>query len=178
MYIPLIFLILISSFNYISLSADQYKCRQSDINREIEIGDEVTICLHSKEKKQKIAYKLKVDKYSIITIKGGFEAFQPESTNSETNPTPSEDTNKYRFRNMIKEGDNNEEKILATNQNPNLEETTNPTIELETTQVTDEQKEEQNETDIIEENPDDKRKFFAQIGDKMTQYPSVSLFNI
>ena len=178
MYIPLIFLILISSFNYISLSADQYKCRQSDINREIEIGDEVTICLHSKEKKQKIAYKLKVDKYSIITIKGGFEAFQPESTNPEQNPSPSEDTTKYRFRNMIKEGNNDEEKILAENQNPNLEETTNPTIELETTQVTDEQKEEQNETDIIEENPDDKRKFFAQIGDKMTQYPSVSIFNI
>ena len=178
MYIPLIFLILISSFNYISLSADQYKCRQSDINREIEIGDEVTICLHSKEKKQKIAYKLKVDKYSIITIKGGFEAFQPESTNPEQNPSPSEDTNKYRFRNMIKEGNNDEEKILAENQNPNLEETTNPTIELETTQVTDEQKEEQNETDIIEENPDDKRKFFAQIGDKMTQYPSVSIFII
>ena len=79
---------------------------------------------------------------------------------------------------MIKEGNNDEEKILAENQNPNLEETTNPTIELETTQVTDEQKEEQNETDIIEENPDDKRKFFAQIGDKMTQYPSVSIFNI
>ena len=176
MYIPLIFLILISSFNYISLSADQYKCRQSDINREIEIGDEVTICLHSKEKKQKIAYKLKVDKYSIITIKGGFEAFQPESTNSETNPTPSEDTNKYRFRNMIKEGNNDEEKILAPNQNE--EGTTNPSNEEGTTQVTDEEKEEPAESDIIEENPDDKRKFFAQIGDKMTQYPSVSIFNI
>ena len=99
-----------------------------------------------------------------------------ESTNSETNPTPSEDTNKYRFRNMIKEGNNDEEKILAPNQNE--EGTTNLSNEEGTTQVTDEEKEEPTESDIIEENPDDKRKFFAQIGDKMTQYPSVSLFNI
>ena len=67
------FILLISSFNYIYLSTENYKCKASDVNREIEIGDEVTLCIHSQKKGIKIAYKLKVDEYSIITMESGFD---------------------------------------------------------------------------------------------------------
>ena len=175
MYIPLIFLLLISSFNFISSSAEEYKCKNEDINREIEIGDEVTICLHSKEKKKKIAYKLKVDKYSIITIEGGYNAFKPENTNSQQTRTLSEDSQKSRFRNMIKEPDNNEGEAIPTTSitEPKTTTISHKTSEISTTQVT----EPEPDSSEIVENPDDKAKFVAQIGDKMTQYPSVSLFN-
>lgn len=175
MYIPLIFLLLISSFNFISSSAEEYKCKNEDINREIEIGDEVTICLHSKEKKKKIAYKLKVDKYSIITIEGGYNAFKPAVTNSQPTRTLSEDSQKSRFRNMIKEPDNNEGEAIPTTSitEPKTTTISHKTSEISTTQVT----EPEPDSSEIVENPDDKAKFVAQIGDKMTQYPSVSLFN-
>ena len=173
MYIPLIFLLLISSFNYISPSAEEYKCKNEDINREIEIGDEVTICLHSKEKKKKIAYKLKVDKYSIITIKGGYNAFQPENTNSQQTRTLSDDSKNYRFRNMIKEPENKEGEAIPTTSitEPKTTTISHKTSEISTTQIT-----EPDSSETVE-NPDDKAKFVAPIGDKMTQYPSVSLFN-
>ena len=172
MYIPLIFLLLISSFNYISSSAEEYKCKNEDINREIEIGDEVTICLHSKEKKKKIAYKLKVDKYSIITIEGGYNAFQPENTNSQQTRTLSDDSKNYRFRNMIKEPDNNEGEAIPTTSitEPKTTTISHKTSEVSTTQVT-----EPDSSEIVE-NPIDKAKFVAQIGNIITQYPSVSLF--
>ena len=194
-YMPLLFLILISSFNYINLQAndDKFKCKKEDVNREIEIGDEVTLCIHSKELNQKIAYKLKVDKYSIITIKGGFEKLIPNMPDEDSK---SKETDSMRLRNLIydsnvedkrdnlgekgenKDKENNEETLFDDNEKNDdsrlltLEEEKEKEKEGEGEGEEDEKGEEEEEKD------ENVAKVIAQIGDKMTQYPSVSVIFI
>ena len=194
-YMTLLFLILISSFNYINLQAndDKFKCKKEDVNREIEIGDEVTLCIHSKELNQKIAYKLKVDKYSIITIKGGFEKLIPNMPDEDSK---SKETDSMRLRNLIydsnvedkrdnlgekgenKDKENNEETLFDDNEKNDdsrlltLEEEKEKEKEGEGEGEEDEKGEEEEEKD------ENVAKVIAQIGDKMTQYPSVSVIFI
>ena len=198
-YMPLLFLILISSFNYINLQAndDKFKCKKEDVNREIEIGDEVTLCIHSKELNQKIAYKLKVDKYSIITIKGGFEKLIPNMPDEDSK---SKETDSMRLRNLIydsnvedkrdnlgekgenKDKENNEETLFDDNENN--DDSRLLTLEEEKKEEEEEEKEgegegEEDEKGEEEEEKDENvAKVIAQIGDKMTQYPSVSVIFI
>ena len=156
---PLLFLILISSFNYINLQANdnKFKCKKEDVNREIEIGDEVTLCIHSKELNQKIAYKLKVDKYSIITIKGGFEKLIPNMPDEDSK---SKETDSMRLRNLIydsnvedkrdnlgekgenKDKENNEETLFDDNENN--DDSRLLTLEEEKEEEEEKEKEEQN----------------------------------
>ena len=198
-YMPLLFLILISSFNYINLQAndDKFKCKKEDVNREIEIGDEVTLCIHSKELNQKIAYKLKVDKYSIITIKGGFEKLIPNMPDEDSK---SKETDSIRLRNLIydsnvedkrdnlgekgenKDKENNEETLFDDNENN--DDSRLLTLEEEKEEEEEKEKEgegegEEDEKGEEEEEKDENvAKVIAQIGDKMTQYPSVSVIFI
>ena len=175
-YITLIFIIFISSFNNICVSEKVYKCKNEDINREIEIGDEVTLCLHSRELGKKIAYKLKVDKYSIITIKGGYpQLIPPNESDEESNGSPGVSGN-YKFRNMRKEGYDgekleNQPQNIGDNgeivDNSDDKSDISDTIDMNN-DITDEDSEEE-----IFDNPYDKAKVLAQIGDKMTKYPSV-----
>ena len=196
-YMPLLFLILISSFNYINLQAndDKFKCKKEDVNREIEIGDEVTLCIHSKELNQKIAYKLKVDKYSIITIKGGFEKLIPNMPDEDSK---SKETDSIRLRNLIydsnvedkrdnlgekgenKDKENNEETLFDDNENN--DDSRLLTLEEEKEEEEEKEKEGEGEEDEKGEEEEEKdenvAKVIAQIGDKMTQYPSVSVIFI
>ena len=197
-YMPLLFLILISSFNYINLQAndDKFKCKKEDVNREIEIGDEVTLCIHSKELNQKIAYKLKVDKYSIITIKGGFEKLIPNMPDEDSK---SKETDSIRLRNLIydsnvedkrdnlgekgenKDKENNEETLFDDNENN--DDSRLLTLEEEKEEEEEEKEkegegEEDEKGEEEEEKDENVAKVIAQIGDKMTQYPSVSVIFI
>ena len=200
-YMPLLFLILISSFNYINLQAndDKFKCKKEDVNREIEIGDEVTLCIHSKELNQKIAYKLKVDKYSIITIKGGFEKLIPNMPDEDSK---SKETDSMRLRNLIydsnvedkrdnlgekgenKDKENNEETLFDDNENNDdsrlltLEEEKKEEEEEEKEKEKEGEGEEDEKGEEEEEKDENVAKVIAQIGDKMTQYPSVSVIFI
>ena len=200
-YMPLLFLILISSFNYINLQAndDKFKCKKEDVNREIEIGDEVTLCIHSKELNQKIAYKLKVDKYSIITIKGGFEKLIPNMPDEDSK---SKETDSMRLRNLIydsnvedkrdnlgekgenKDKENNEETLFDDNENNDdsrlltLEEEKKEEEEEENEKEKEGEGEEDEKGEEEEEKDENVAKVIAQIGDKMTQYPSVSVIFI
>ena len=200
-YMPLLFLILISSFNYINLQAndDKFKCKKEDVNREIEIGDEVTLCIHSKELNQKIAYKLKVDKYSIITIKGGFEKLIPNMPDEDSK---SKETDSMRLRNLIydsnvedkrdnlgekgenKDKENNEETLFDDNENNDdsrlltLEEEKEEEEEKEKEKEGEGEGEEDEKGEEEEEKDENVAKVIAQIGDKMTQYPSVSVIFI
>ena len=200
-YMPLLFLILISSFNYINLQSndDKFKCKKEDVNREIEIGDEVTLCIHSKELNQKIAYKLKVDKYSIITIKGGFEKLIPNMPDEDSK---SKETDSMRLRNLIydsnvedkrdnlgekgenKDKENNEETLFDDNENNDdsrlltLEEEKKEEEEEENEKEKEGEGEEDEKGEEEEEKDENVAKVIAQIGDKMTQYPSVSVIFI
>ena len=68
MFITTIFLLLSS----ISTNNNIYKCKSGDTTKNIEIGDEVTLCLHSLNFHKKVAFKLIVDEYTVISIEDGF----------------------------------------------------------------------------------------------------------
>lgn len=193
MFIFFFLLLNLNIFLIKNISQDDLICKKSDIDKEIEIGDEVTLCLHSKEQKLKIASKLKVDEYSIVTIEGGFSKLATEDTqrattvlrNNEQNP----EINKYRRRMVIEPEENNNNKYFANNPNGvatnivnthNIIETTTRTTVQPTppqtslNSVTPTQTPEEEE----EMNPDDKSRIIAQIGDKFTQYPSVIFYII
>jgi hypothetical protein len=183
--------LLINIFLIKNSSQDDFNCKKSDIDREIEIGDEVTLCIHSKEKKIKIASKLKVDEYSIVTIDGGFNNLAKEDTQESNSALRNNEEEKYEKnksrRRMIIEPDNNNN---MNDNNPNtiktdikntilIETTTKTTIESTSSYTSiNTQTQTQSQEEVEDTNPDDKSKIIAQIGDKITQYPSVIFYII
>lgn len=76
-------IIILLLLSYISAQNTLYKCKPSDTEGEVEIGDEVTLCLHVEEFKKKVAFKLKVDEHSVISIENGFNKIVvPNVTNN------------------------------------------------------------------------------------------------
>ena len=190
------FFLLIISFLIISLVESEYNCKKEDKDREIEIGDIVTLCIHSREKNTKVAYKLKVDEYSIITILGGYGNLTQNIKNNNVNSQPNQNNveeNNSRYRRMkyesIGEGNNKEIPKQVDDAGANIEESSTPLITnsitnnpgvsdiTDITNIT-------NNTDIVEPSdedlydPADKSRFLVQIGGIMTKYPSVIFLNI
>jgi len=190
------FFLLIISFLIISLVESEFNCKKEDIDREIEIGDMVTLCIHSREKDTKVAYKLKVDEYSIITILGGYGNLTQNIKNNNVNSQPNQNNveeNNSRYRRMkyesIGEGNNKEIPKQVDDAGANIEESSTPLITnsitnnpgvsdiTDITNIT-------NNTDIVEPSdedlydPADKSRFLVQIGGIMTKYPSVIFLNI
>ena len=187
------FFLLIISFLIISLVESEFNCKKEDIDREIEIGDMVTLCIHSREKDTKVAYKLKVDEYSIITILGGYGNLTQNIKNNNVNSQPNQNNveeNNSRYRRMkyesIGEGNNKEIPKQVDDAGANIEESSTPLITNSITNnpgvsdITDIS----NITDIVEPSdedlydPADKSRFLVQIGGIMTKYPSVIFLNI
>jgi hypothetical protein len=174
--------LLFSIFQYINLSLKDFNCRYSDINRTIQIGDEVTLCLHSKELKRKVAFKLKVDEYTIVTINDGFEKLIPKETNNKANNEQENNNRRYRRR-MVYDPNNDEEgqkNIENIGENETITSSPAPapeTTSAPTTEITDAPTSEPTEETIVD-NPNDRAKIVAQIGDKITQYPGVINFYI
>ena len=97
----IIFLFLLS---IISTENNIYVCKPKDTEKKIEIGNDVTLCIHSVNLARKVAFKIKVDDYSVISIKDGFKKIiNSINKNSETE----EGTNIRRLdnRNLLKEND-------------------------------------------------------------------------
>lgn len=187
------FFLLIISFLIISLVESEYNCKKEDKDREIEIGDIVTLCIHSREQDTKVAYKLKVDEYSIITILGGYGNLTQNIKNNNVNSQPNQNNieeNNSRHRRMkyesIGEGNNKEIPKQVDDAGANIEESSTPLITNSITNnpgvsdITDIS----NITDIVEPSdedlydPADKSRFLVQIGGIMTKYPSVIFLNI
>lgn len=187
------FFLLIISFLIISLVESEYNCKKEDKDREIEIGDIVTLCIHSREKDTKVAYKLKVDEYSIITILGGYGNLTQNIKNNNVNSQPNQNNveeNNSRYRRMkyesIGEGNNKEIPKQVDDAGANIEESSTPLITNSITNnpgvsdITDII----NITNIVEPSdedlydPADKSRFLVQIGGIMTKYPSVIFLNI
>ena len=101
-------IIILLLLSFISSDDIVYKCKPSDTEGEVEIGDEVTLCLHVPELKKKVVFKLKVDEHSVISIENGFNkiALPHESQNNKARlllePDPSEQqTNETRTETQI-----------------------------------------------------------------------------
>lgn len=155
------FFLLILFFQYINSSEDDFKCRTSDINKTIEIGDEVTLCLHSKELGKKIAYKIKADEYTIVTINEGFKHLKPEEQEDTPKDESENESKRYLRRMLLEPNYENEEEKFSENDYLTAEKSSTPT---------------EPEEEEINDNPDDKSRIVAQIGDIITKYPSVNKF--
>ena len=189
--------ILFSISSFVISDVSDFKCRTKDIDNEFAIGDEVTLCLHSYFNKKKIAYKLKVDEYSIITMKEGFKAFVKDEENPESSTIPERSEITESATTSPKEEENKEVLLRRIKYEPNPEkeekfqdnEGVTSTIDGEVISTIDKnsiftQNPEENPTtntnsdipsteEIYEDEPGDKTKFVAQIGDKITKYPTV-----
>jgi len=157
------FFLLILFFQYINSSEDDFKCRTSDINKTIEIGDEVILCLHSKELGKKIAYKIKADEYTIVTINEGFKHLKPEEQEDTPKDESENESKRYLRRMLLEPNYENEEEKFSENDYLTAENSSTPT---------------EPEEEEINDNPDDKSRIVAQIGDIITKYPSVIIFYI
>ena len=135
--------------SFILTNNDFYKCKTSDTENAVEIGNEVTLCIHTLNSHKKVPFKLKVDEYTIISVKEGFSNIVK---NKEKDSGNNEDTssirrlNNIKFRNLI----NNEESDM--NDDINDGESSDEAI------INDEIKEE----------------FLGQIGNVITNFPSVN----
>ena len=69
-YIIFIKILLISSSQDIQINTS-FKCNSSN-SEGLKIGDKVTLCIHFKELNKKIPFIIEVDKYSAVSIAGGF----------------------------------------------------------------------------------------------------------
>ena len=93
----------------ISTVKSGYSCKPSDTEQSVEIGNEITLCLHARTLGRKVAFKINVDDYTVISIEEGF---------SKLITTESSNTRRLENRFLLKEGDENE-----TNTNTNLRDT-------------------------------------------------------
>jgi hypothetical protein len=179
----LFFLSLISTVN------SAYACKPSDTQKSVEIGNEVTLCLHARTLGKKVAFKIKVDDYSVISIEEGFSKL-----------ITSENSGSRRLdaRNLIKEGEDDPGESSAqtsgdsttppteTPTTPPTETPTTPPTETPTTPPTEAPTTPPTEaptnppTEVSKTNPYDgevnegiKEEFIAQIGNVRTKYPTV-----
>ena len=93
-----------------------YKCKTKDTENKVEIGDEVTLCVHVTESRKKVAFKLKVDEYSVISIKKGFSKIV----------LPKEGQNQVRRLKEENEESPSEEPSTGTGENPSSGTAENP----------------------------------------------------
>lgn len=91
----IIFLFLLS---LISTKNNIYVCKPKDTEKKIEIGNDVTLCIHAVNLDRKVAFKIKVDDYSVISIKDGFLGIL-NSLEKETN------IRRLDYRNLVKENE-------------------------------------------------------------------------
>lgn len=99
-----------------------YKCNDSDTSEPRGIDDEVKLCIHFPLFKKKVAFKIRVDEYAVLTIKDGFSQLE-NKYNSLTN---SANLNMNPRRKTLVE-QNNEPTIFQQNPNQAQE---NKNIEL------------------------------------------------
>ena len=97
-YIFLIKILLISTQN-IQINT-KYKCNSSNTEG-LKIGDNVTLCIHFKELDIKIPFSLEVDKYSTVSIAGGFALAYRFIDNLKNNPISKLEKNELNFIGQI-----------------------------------------------------------------------------
>ena len=170
-----------------------YSCKPKDTEKKVEIGNDVTLCIHAVNLARKVVFKIKVDEYNVISIKEGFKKIvnaigKDSETENETN------MRRLDYRNLVKndpqtindlkneEISNNLPSDIAPQQPSNTpySETTNiltnevsntPTTNP-TTNIKDDETQSDNSSDEITE--EIKEEFIGQIGNIRTKFPTVS----
>lgn len=113
-----LFIFLILFYSIISESEyDNYKCNPIDTNENIGIGDTVTLCIHIPELKKRTVFKIETDKYTLVSIKDGYNKIisqkddkpEPEPEKEEEKPYEKEDV----LRRLVEEDTIKEQKQVV-----------------------------------------------------------------
>ena len=96
-----------------------------------------------------------MDEYTIVTINEGFKHLKPQEDESEN------ENKRYLRRMLLEPNAENEEEKFSENDYLTAENSSTPT---------------EPEEEEINDNPDDKSRIVAQVGDIITKYPSVNKF--
>jgi len=54
---------------------EDYKCSPLAVKK-LKLGDEVVLCIHMKQLKEKVAIRLRVDEYSMFSVEGFYEKYK------------------------------------------------------------------------------------------------------
>ena len=152
----------------ISANEIVYKCKPEDSEKEVEIGDEVTLCIHTFELHKKVAFKIKVDEYSIISMKDAFSKIvlpKEEGTKEkESSGRRLESIRNLKYESIYDDKPDNKSTTNDTSpsKDPSTPDTSAPS-EDPSTPSNQTEKEEQEE-------------FITQIGEVKTKYSSVMLY--
>ena len=139
MFITIIFLLLSS----ISTNNNIYKCKSGDSSKNFEIGDEVTLCIHSLNLHKKVAFKLKMDEYTVISVEDGFSKLVKSNEDNSENSS----FRRLNIRNLLTENNENNNDNDDNNRDDSLSD--EPSDEIF------------------------KEEFISQIGIVKTKFPSV-----
>lgn len=96
----IIFIFLLS---IISSDNNIYVCKTKDTEKKIEIGNDVTLCIHAVNLARKVAFKIKVDDYSVISIKDGFLNIINSIDKKDSETEKETNTRRLDNRNLLKE---------------------------------------------------------------------------
>ena len=102
-----------------------------------------------------------MDEYTIVTINEGFKNLKPEEQEDTPKDELENESKRYLRRMLLEPNDENEEEKFSENDYLTAENSSTPT---------------EPEEEEINDNPDDKSRIVAQIGDIITKYPSVNKF--
>ena len=138
LFLKLIITLILSSLISTEYTPYNYTCKPSDTQSDLEIGDEVTLCLHSKNLKKKVAFKIVVDDYSVISINNGFSKLvseiekekEKEEESSQTD-IPTSNNRNLDARNLKREGEL-EDVLLSSSSNTSSSNSTSSSSSTQT----------------------------------------------
>ena len=167
----------------ISANEIVYKCKPEDSEKEVEIGDEVTLCIHTIELQKKVAFKIKVDEYSIISIKDAFtKIVLPKEDGTKNSGRRLESSRNLKYESIYEDDPDNPSTPDTSSEAPSTPDTSS---EAPSTPDTSSQEPSTPDTYTPSEEPstpsdqtevEEQEEFITQIGNVKNKYPNVMLY--
>ena len=150
-----------------------YKCKTKDTENKVEIGDEVTLCIHTIELQKKVAFKIKVDEYSIISIKDAFtKIVLPKEDGTKNSGRRLESIRNLKYESIYEDDPDNPSTPNTSSEAPSTPDTFSQDPSTPDTSTPSEEPSTPSDQTEVEE----QEEFITQIGNVKNKYPNVMLY--
>ena len=157
----------------ISANEIVYKCKPEDSEKEVEIGDEVTLCIHTIELQKKVAFKIKVDEYSIISIKDAFtKIVLSKEDGTKNSGRRLESIRNLKYESIYEDDPDNPSTPHTSSEAPSTPDTSSQDPSTPDTSTPSEEPSTPSDQTEVEE----QEEFITQIGNVKNKYPNVMLY--
>ena len=157
----------------ISANEIVYKCKPEDSEKEVEIGDEVTLCIHTIELQKKVAFKIKVDEYSIISIKDAFtKIVLSKEDGTKNSGRRLESIRNLKYESIYEDDPDNPSTPNTSSEAPSTPDTFSQDPSTPDTSTPSEEPSTPSDQTEVEE----QEEFITQIGNVKNKYPNVMLY--